>query len=259
MNYVRGILILLIHTILASSLYAQTEFPKFDEMKLDSGTGRNAPFEKSPPSGAALPSLINRPKQNPDYIAFRSLDFGFVVNSGSLDSEDKFESMSHWNAGITWEFPFVAKRLGGGTPILKVRAGRADIRLDDEAAETTTISENREAFIDSLGVSELYTIGIGGGYCYHKGFNCLYGIYTDFLTGQLSTVDEEGRTTVVPTQLRGFTVGMSSTFEVIRGAEMTLGWEYSIYEHVTTFDDPEEINGLALVVGMGFQEIPRPL
>ena len=187
----------------------------------------------------------------------RSLDFTVVAHSGFTGDKNNFDSASGYTGGLTWEFPILARTLGGGTPIFKARAGKTEIKSTSQVASDTETNAEASEFIESLGVSEVYTVAVGAGYCYHVGFNCMYGMYNTYLTGQLSTVKEDGEIATVPTQLTGYSIGMISTFDVFLGIELSLGMEYSMLEHLTTIYEPQRINTFSVVVGIGMIEQSR--
>jgi len=187
-----------------------------------------------------------------NFIDLRSFEITKIVDSGNLGKDNDYGGMEGFSAGVTWEFPVLARNLGGGTPIIKLRAGKTDIKLAEQAPAISEVDENLEGFIESLGVSEIYTVSAGLGYCYHTGFNCIYGLYNSYLTGQLSTLDSDGKISTVPTQLTGATIGMSSTFDILLGTELTFGLEYSVLEHNTPVHKPQLVNAASVVIGLGF-------
>lgn len=191
-----------------------------------------------------------------NFIDLRSAGLVTTISSGVDGDKNNFDSLSGYSAELTWEFPVLAKRFSGNTPILKFRTGKSELKMDTPN-ESISVSDKASEFVDTLGVSEVYTIGVGGGYCYHTGFNCVYGMYNTYLTGQLSTVKKSGEVSTVPTQLNGFTFGMTSTFDVSLGIEVTVGMEYSMLTHRTPLFDDQKINSLSLVFAMGMVSEPR--
>lgn len=185
-----------------------------------------------------------------NFVDVRNIELSVIADSGFSGNQNNFDQVSGYSFGVTWEFPILAKQLGGGTPILKARAGKTEISSSGDVQEGTSIASSSKK-IDSLGSSEVYTVSAGAGYCYHVGFNCLYGLYNNYLTGQLSSVEEDGTVSSIPTQLTGYTVGMSSTFELFLGMEFTLGMEYSVLNHVTSIYDTQEIKTMSVVFGFG--------
>jgi len=194
-----------------------------------------------------------------NFIDMRSIDATVVMNSGFSDEKRNFDSLSGYNFGLTWEFPILAKKLGGDTPILKARFGKSEIKSTDSLSEAVQVSSVSENFVESLGVSEVYTVGFGGGYCYHIGFDCVYVMYNTYLTGQLSTIEDDGSVSTVPTQLKGLSLGMTSSFETFLGVELTVGMEYSVLTHSTPISADQQINTLSLVFALGFLEQSRYL
>lgn len=194
-----------------------------------------------------------------NFIDLKAVDTTIVMNSGFADEKENFDSLSGYNLGLTWEFPILAKKLGGDTPILKARFGKSEIKSSGNLSNNIQVSNLSTKFVESLGISEIYTVGFGAGYCYHIGFDCLYGLYNTYLTGQLSTVDDNGMVSTVPTQLRGFSLGMTSSFETQLGIELTLGMEYSILTHSTPISQDQQINTFSLVLALGFLEQSRYL
>jgi len=190
-----------------------------------------------------------------DFVDLRSFGITSIVSSGIDGEKNSFSAMKGYSADLTWEFPILMQRWGGNTPILKFRIGKSEINIDTD--DKVKISEKSSEFIDTLGVSEVYTIGFGAGYCYHSGFNCIYGLYNSYLTGQLSTVKDSGEVSTVPTQLTGATVGMSSTFDLFLGIEFTLGMEYSTFKHATPLFDEQRINTFSIMVALGLVEQSR--
>ncbi|MDT8446643.1 MAG: hypothetical protein RRB13_07060 [bacterium] len=193
---------------------------------------------------------------NVNLIDLRSFDAGFIASSGFTGEKNNFETISGYNFGVTWEFPVLMKALEGGTPILKARAGKTEI-TSASSVDSTIVDSSLKSFVDTLGVSQLYTVAVGGGYCYHVGFDCVYAMYNTYLTGQLSTVNSDGSVSTVPTQLTGISFGTSSTFDVSLGIELTIGMEYSMLTHATPVSSDQNINALSINFGLGAVSQPR--
>ncbi len=197
--------------------------------------------------------------RNVNFIDLRSIDATAVVDSGYSGEQGNFDSINGYSFGLTWEFPILTRQLGGDTPILKARAGKTEIKASEMEDSNIQLSESSEKFVDSLGVSEVYTVGLGVGYCYHVGFDCMYAMYNTYLTGQMTAVENDGTVSTVPTQLKGISVGMTSSFETALGIEMTVGLEYSLLTHSTPLYDDQNLNTFSLVFGLGFLDQSRYL
>lgn len=193
--------------------------------------------------------------ENVDFIRLRSMETAFIVNSATSEEKPHFSSVKGFAFGGNIEFPVLTNYLNGGTPIAKLRMGKTTIDVNDTSDFDS--DENLEDFTDSLGASELYTVGFGGGYCYHAGFNCAYTLYNTSLTGQLADSGSDNSISATPTKLSGITLGMSSTFEVGLGFELTAGMEYSMMKHQIPRVEDHKFNTLGLVFALGFVEESR--
>jgi|GEM_PF-3534638 len=193
--------------------------------------------------------------ENVDFIRLRSVETAFIVNSGTSEEKAHFSSVKGFSIGGNLEFPVLTNYLNGGTAIAKLRMGKTTIDINN----TSDVEEDEslEEFADNLGASELYNIGFGGGYCYHAGFNCVYALYNTSLTGQLTDSDIDNNISAIPTKLNGITLGVSSTFEVGLGLELTAGMEYSLMTHKIPREEDHRFNTLGLVFALGFIEESR--
>lgn len=192
--------------------------------------------------------------QGVKFVRLRSLESVFIVNSGTTEEKPHFSSVKGFSVGANVEFPISAKYFSGGTPLAKVRMGKTTIDVADAA---DIEGDNTDEFSDALGASELYTVGFGGGYCYHTGFNCAYALYNTSFTGQLANSDGNNSISAIPTKLKGVTLGMSSTFDVGLGLELSAGMEYSMMKHLIPTEEAHKFNTLGLVFALGFVEESR--
>lgn len=71
--------------------------------------------------------------------------------------------------------------------------------------------------------------------------------------------EKRNKRTLVPTQLSGASLGMTSSFETSPGIETTLGMEYSMPTHSTPVADEQKIDTIGLVLGLGFRDQSRYL
>ena len=265
MNVYKALLAVTIAFTLSTSVYAQDNLVVNEEESLAGDT-----VEDSVLSPNSIESFQNKERSakrkdartvrsmygNVNFVDLRSFDAGFIVSDGFVGDKNNFESISGYNFGATFEFPVLMKAMEGGTPILKARAGKTEITADN-SSNASAVDSSLANFVDALGVSQVYTVAFGGGYCYHVGFNCVYGMYNTYLTGQLSTVNDDGSVSSVPTQLTGYSIGTSSTFDISLGIELTIGMEYSILAHATPIFDTQNINTLSINFGLGAVNQPR--
>ena len=263
---IRLISLLVLYTVfsLHSMLYAQTEperkAPLPSELVRESSLSpqeMEAFQNKQPQPAPKDPNTLKEMYKSVNFIDLRSVDATLIVDSGIVGDQNSFESVQGHTVGMTWEFPIFSKPLGGNLPIFKLRIGKAEIKFKEGDSQKLKDASSLEHFVDSLGVSKIYMLGAGIGYCYHGSFNCLYGIYNSHLTGQFSGVDSKGEVISTPTQLDGFSIGMTSTFDIVLGVEVTVGMEYSKFKHISTISDPQRINTLSVVLGLGFMDQPR--
>lgn len=251
-------LIAFISFFVVNDLYSQTSQKRNEKSFLSPESLEKFQNEELPTDERDSKTFRNM-YRNVNFIDFRGLELTTVAHSGFSGEKENFESLTGYNLGMTWEFPILSRKLGGDTPILKARMGKTEIKSSDELSSNVKVSSSSDKFVESLGVSEIYTIGFGAGYCYHVGFDCVYAMYNTYLTGQLTTVEDDGAISTVPTQLKGMSLGMTSSFETFLGLELTLGMEYSILTHSTPISDDQNINTFAIVFGLGFLEQSRYL
>ena len=202
-----------------------------------------------------------------DFISVRSFDFGYVFdygfknydpNSTRFEKNLQVSKVEGYNFGVVWEFPILRKTLGGSSPMIKASAGKKIISFQSDSTGDASTSTNSETtFVDALDKSEVYTVAIGGGYCFNIGFNCAYAMYDNYLTGQMSVQESDGSIATVPTQLTGFTLGLSSIFEVTLGIEVGFALEYSMLTHKTPVTDSQQFNTVALVISLGLNSHSR--